>query len=251
MAFPRPWRAARGLVPISAARTDSGAVRKANEDSLLDRPDMGLWAVADGMGGHQRGDLASRLVVEALETLPRPAADEAGVAAARAALQAANRGLVAQAQALGPNAVIGSTVVALMGRAGRYACLWAGDSRAYLMKGGRLRRLSHDHSVVQELVDRGEITLAEARTDPRARFVTRAVGAGDDLRLDLAEGALETRDLFLLCSDGLTGVVADDELAGLLDPEAMEASADALMDLALRRGAPDNVTLVLVTFRPG
>jgi serine/threonine protein phosphatase PrpC len=153
---------------------------------------------------------------------------------------------VARASALQPGSVIGSTVVSLLAYEGHYACLWAGDSRAYLLRRGVLRRLSRDHSVVQQLIDTGALSQADAKHDRRANIITRAVGVHPDLVMDVVEGAIEREDVFLLCSDGLSGLVEDEELAVELSGEDLDAVADRLIDLTLSRGAKDNVTVVLI-----
>lgn len=243
-----PQRAATEVAagPCSAARTHVGVVREVNEDRYLDRGEVGLWAVADGMGGHQAGEVASRLIVEALAAIPAAESGYALLNAVRAALERANARLLAEASAIGRGAVVGSTVVALLVRDGHFACVWAGDSRAYRLRQGRLEFVTHDHSVTQEMVDRGEISARQAKSHPYANVITRALGIGEHLEPDLRYGAIEPGDLFLLCSDGLTGALTDLEITDCLAAATLDAAADALVARALRRGAKDNVTLVLV-----
>jgi protein phosphatase len=137
-------------------------------------------------------------------------------------------------------------VVALLAFEDHYACVWAGDSRAYLLRDRTLVQLTHDHSMVQELVDAGALQAGVAMSDSRANLITRAVGARPDLTLDSRNGAMVEGDLFLLCSDGLTGLVSDEEIGDILRSAPMEAAADELIGLSLARGAKDNVTLVLI-----
>jgi len=229
-----------------AAKTDAGAVRKHNEDAFLQRPEQGLWAIADGMGGHLRGDHASRTVVDALAQGDLPEAEPAAIEEIRARLAAAHRSLLADAAGLGDGAVIGATVVVLLLRNGRFACLWAGDSRLYLLRDGVLRQLTRDHSYVQRLIDSGSLTPEQGRRHPGANVITRAVGAAGPLELDRVQGDSRPGDVFLLCSDGLTNVVADAEIADRLATLPCEAASVALLALALARGAPDNVTLVVL-----
>jgi serine/threonine protein phosphatase PrpC len=217
-------------------------VRELNEDGLLQRDDVALWAVADGMGGHHAGDVASRRVIEALGAIDRPGSGYAYLTAVRRVLEAVNLELVA----LASGAVVGSTVVALLVHEEHYACLWAGDSRAYRVGKGALEPITRDHSMVQELIDSGAITPAEARTHRRANVITRAVGAGPALELDVRNAQVRAGDRFLLCSDGLTGALTDQEISGLAAAPDLAFAADALMDAALDRGARDNVTLVLI-----
>ncbi|HEY6612845.1 MAG TPA: PP2C family serine/threonine-protein phosphatase, partial [Pseudomonas sp.] len=144
----------------SAARTEAGKVRARNEDAVLDRPQQGLWVVADGMGGHQNGALASRLVVDSLAELPESVGLDQRLAQLRQCLHELNRrlGQTLTVTAAHPDPVIGSTVVALLASGARAACVWAGDSRCYLWRAGRLYQLSRDHSLLQELIDAQQLT---------------------------------------------------------------------------------------------
>lgn len=231
---------------VSAARSDVGMVRKVNEDACLDRPDLGLWAVADGMGGHEAGDVASRLVVQSLSRVEVPSTASTLLADVRSQLGEANRRLRLLSVEGGGRRTIGSTVVVLMGFGGYYCCLWAGDSRAYLLRGGVLSRITRDHSHVQDLVDHGIITPEAAARHPQANVITRAVGVDDDLVLEKRNDRAQPGDVFLLCSDGLTKEVSDEEIAALLDREDMGEAAWGLVDLALDRGGADNITVVVV-----
>ena len=232
--------------PSSTARTSAGMVRRTNEDRYIERCDVGLWAVADGMGGHQCGEAAATLAVEALARLPKFSSGYGLLTAVRDTLDQTNQDLVAQGAAIGDGAVMGATVVALMAFEDHFACVWAGDSRAYRIQGGRIEQITRDHSVVQELIDRRGLSEAEANAHPGAHMITRALGASRDLELDLAYGPLRPEDLFLLCSDGLTRVLSDDDLATLAGAASLQNAADGMMSEALARGARDNVTLVLV-----
>ena len=234
----------------SASRTHVGLVRKLNEDAHLVRPEVGLWAVADGMGGHQAGDVASALLREALSEVDAAGSGAALLDEVRAAVQRVNRALLVRAAAMGPGAVIGSTVAVLTAHEGRYACLWAGDSRVYLLREGTIAQVTTDHSVVQELIDAGAVSPEEARRSPRSNVITRAVGVVEGVALDLRQGRIEPGDTFVLCSDGLTGHVDDPELLAAASGPDLEAAADALLALTLERGARDNVTLVLVAVLP-
>lgn len=223
-----------------AAKTDAGAVRRHNEDAFLLRPEQGLWAVADGMGGHLRGDHASRTVMDAL------AQGRVSIEEIRARLAAAHQVLLTEAAGLGDGAVIGATVVVLVVSDGRYTCLWAGDSRLYRLRDGVLRQLTRDHSYVQRLIDSGSLTPEQGRRHPGANVITRAVGAAGPLELDMVQGDSRPGDAYLLCSDGLTNVVADAEIADRLAALPCEEASAALVELALARGAPDNVTLIVL-----
>jgi protein phosphatase len=238
------WRRpARGASPgaggrfrwRAAARSHTGLVRSVNEDACLVRPERGLWAVADGMGGHAIGDFASRTVVAALDEV-RPAASLAQlVAGARERLHTANRRLRTEAAAR-DLPIIGSTVVVLAACDGACGYLWAGDSRLYLCRSGRLRLLTRDHRLAVALGVPGSFGSA----------VTRAVGAVDALDLEGATVEAHDGDILVLCSDGLSDAVSDREIAAALVTGDCARAADALVDLALARGGRDNVSAVVV-----
>ena len=225
-----------GLGFRSWAVTDKGP-RGHNEDALVDRPEIGLWAVADGAGGHAAGDVASGMIADALRVV------QADVAQVRQAIERTNVALREEARGRGPRVVIASTVVVLLALGERFECLWAGDSRAYLLRGGVLRQITRDHSLVQELLEAGAIGPEEVEGHPRGNVITRAVGADDELALDQVSGGLMAADRLLLCSDGLCKTLADEAMAGLM---AGAAPARALVAAALAAGAGDNVTAVVV-----
>ncbi|MEW9581880.1 PP2C family serine/threonine-protein phosphatase [Paraburkholderia sp. DGU8] len=229
----------------SSARSDTGCVREINEDACLDQPDPGRWAVADGMGGHAVGDLASRLVIDALSRLASPVSLKTLIADARARLQSANRELREEA-ARRQVQRIGSTVVVLLACDRFCGYLWAGDSRIYLYREGQLRQLTRDHSQVEQLKSLGVLTDEEARHHPAQHMITRAVGATDQLELD--DDAIEVADgdVFLLCSDGLSNELSDDEIGSVLSSTERATACEALVELALARGGRDNITAVVV-----
>jgi protein phosphatase len=229
----------------AACATDVGLKRSRNEDSVLMRPEAGLWAVADGMGGHGGGDIASRLAVEALQSIPIGSTAAARLAAVETAVLAANGEMRDHARSQG-RAVMGTTLVALLVYGEHFACLWCGDSRAYLLRDGTLRQLTRDHSETQDLVDRGVLDPQEAKTWPRRSVLTRALGATDAPLLDLVSDRLEPGDALLLCSDGLTNHCEDAEIAAALAGDDPQAVCDGLIALTLRRGASDNVTAVML-----
>lgn len=227
------------------SRTDVGLRRKVNEDSVLDCTDRGLWAVADGMGGHDAGDVASAKVVEALAALPAAGDLDQLVDVAVEALNMVNRQLIVLAGSNGSHRTIGTTVVGLAVADGQYRCFWAGDSRGYLFRDGAIRQLTRDHSVVQGLVDAGLLDAAEAQDHPNANLITRAVGVSEELKVDTVGGEARPGDQFLLATDGLTRLVNDGEIAAELSASAPSEAADRLIAAALARGAPDNVSLVI------
>ena len=232
----------------SAGCTQRGLARHTNQDAFLDRPDLGLWAVADGMGGLDNGNVASRHVIEVLDGLTLPNCVSAAVADVVGRLRQANDTLRARRHA---SRAMGSTVAAMLASEGRYACVWAGDSRAYLLRDGSLRRLTRDHSLVQHMLDDGDLSLGQAGSHHQASAVYRAVGVANALELDVVEGVLRTGDCFLLCSDGLTRLLTDEDLAlALLAAEhsgsPLPVACSTLLVHALMRGAVDDVTLILV-----
>jgi len=232
----------------SAARTHAGAVRLRNEDSVLNRPEIGLWAVADGAGGHQRGDYASACIIAALDRLNPGPRGAVPVETVKSRLAEVNLGLREKATAMGPDVLIGSTVAVLLIFENKGCCLWAGDSRLYRLRAGQLLQLSHDQSHVQSLIDRGEIAPEAAATHPLGNIVTNLVGAADELVLEERWDRLEPGDLLLLCSDGLSGAISDFEIAAILRETPVPAVADSLIERALAQGARDNVSAVIVEY---
>ncbi len=230
----------------SVGRTHRGKVRRLNEDAFLEKTDIGLFAVADGMGGHQRGDVASARIVDALEAIPAPADGRSFLGAVRGALEVTNADLYRQGAAISDDQTMGATVVAMLIFDDHFACLWAGDSRFYRIRNGQAELLSKDHSFVQELVDAGDITDEDAEDHPMRNVITRAIGAHDGTELDTVHGPVEAGDIFLLATDGVTNVCSAEEIAQIIAQEGLSESADQLVRLCLERGAPDNLSLVVV-----
>jgi serine/threonine-protein phosphatase Stp1 len=231
----------------SAARTDTGKVRARNEDAFLALPEQGLWVVADGMGGHQNGALASRLIVEQLAELPEGSLDQRLVDL-RQCLHRLNHRLGQELTVTADRSdtVIGSTVVALLLDGERAACVWAGDSRCYLWRGSRLYQLSRDHSLVQQLIDEQGLAPQEAARHPAAHALTRAVGASETLQLDILELDVLPGDVFLLCSDGLYQGVPADELGACLNLPSPHLAVERLFQRALDGPARDNLSAVVI-----
>lgn len=229
----------------SAGVTHQGAVRSHNEDAFIERPDIGLWAVADGAGGHEAGEVASAMLVAALGTIPAGLSAAELLAQVRLLSTETHVALRAEAARRGAHTTIASTLVVLLARGDHFACLWAGDSRIYLWRGGVLHQLTRDHSLVQELVDSGMLRPEEAEGHPRANVITRAIGAEDTTpELDKVSDRALPGDRFLLCSDGLTKTLPHEEMAALLGAGANPAAA--LVAAALQRRATDNVTAITV-----
>lgn len=234
----------------SSAITDPGAVRSHNEDSYISCPDIGLWAVADGVGGHHAGEVASQAATEALRNVPIGLNATQLITEVRMRLARVHQQLKEEAAQRGVDAMA-TTIVVLLARGSYFACLWAGDSRIYLLRDGEITQLTRDHSLVQELVDAQTITADEATTHPRSNVITRAVGAGDpELALDKYSARLCAGDRFLLCTDGLWKTLVPEELARLLPSADGKPSAERLLEAALERRADDNVTAVAVEVSP-
>jgi type VI secretion system protein ImpM len=225
----------------SGGATDVGMVRKENEDHFLLSDDKRLWAVADGMGGHSHGEIASQMVVDSLNALePTPSLNTA-FQSITAALDAVNDDLRRGAVGLGGGGASGSTVVALVIRGREWGVSWAGDSRAYIWRAELLSQLTHDHSVIQDAVLDGAIPDDAARGE-----ITRAVGGHDQLELEHVADLVAAGDRFLLCSDGLYGALDEPALIECLQKSSAQEACDALIDAARAAGARDNITAVVV-----
>ncbi len=227
--------------------THAGRVRERNEDLYFVRPDTGVFAVADGMGGHEDGALASALVIDGLRSIGSPASAPDLLARLEDRMLKANRRLKEIARER-DRAAIGSTLAVVLAFAPHYACVWSGDSRVYLVRGGHITQLSRDHTEAEDLVDRGVLTREEAKRWPRRNVITRAIGVHDDPELELEYGALEHGDTFVICSDGLTAHVQDAEIRDCVTGRAPQEACDALVALTLERGAADNVTVVVARY---
>jgi protein phosphatase/serine/threonine-protein phosphatase Stp1 len=212
---------------------------------LICRPELGLWAVADGAGGHQAGEVASGAIIAALGRLPAVMAVTDLIGELRRDLSEVNQEIRAQAASRGEGVMIASTFAALIVRDDAYTCLWAGDSRAYLWRAGELSQISHDHSLVQELVDTGHLSPEAAEHHPHANIITRAIGSDTELELDHATGSLLAGDILLLCSDGLNKTLADHDISHIL-ARLPPSPAQALIDAALARKATDNITAIVI-----
>ena len=233
---------------ISGGATDTGKTRKINQDAYLDRPDLGLWAVADGMGGHRDGGMASRLLVDRLGRLAHPQLLGTAVETACKIIEDANLHLVDAAARQGGE-IIGSTIVAMMAVGDHCAILWAGDSRAYRLRKGELTQLTLDHTQVQEMVEQGLLTRAQADQHPLSNVLVRAVGGDVELEVDRRIEALLDGDRYLLCSDGLLKEVTEDGIVRMLDQPDPQETARSLVQAACDAGGRDNVTVVVMDYR--
>ena len=230
----------------SYARTNVGKVRKINEDSVLDLGKEGVWVVADGMGGHAAGDVASSSIVEKLSHIKATSDANELISAVENGLLDVNEGLLQQAAERSDRQTMGSTVSVMVAFHKQCFSLWAGDSRTYRVRAGQLQRITSDHSKVQDLVDEGLINEEEAERHPEANIITRAVGASQNLYIDLDIHDVNAGDRYMICSDGLYKEVMDDEMADLISKGSPEDACNALVDLTLERGSRDNVTVIVV-----
>lgn len=233
-----------------AARTDVGIVRSGNEDNYLMLADRGVFIVADGMGGHAAGEVASemavRIIAEKVGSL-RGLSDEQVAERLHEAIRAANEAIFSRTLAEHDKRGMGTTVTVLALLPGRYLIGQVGDSRAYLLRSGEFFQLTKDHSYVQEQVDAGLLTPEQARVHPYSNVITRCVGAGLEVTPDIYFGNLGTGDLVLLASDGLTGMLEDEHLARILQMEGgPERWVDRMIAEANRRGGLDNITAIVV-----
>ena len=229
---------------LSAGATDPGTVRQENEDSRLLQDDLRLWAVADGLGGHGHGEVASRMVVDALNSVAPTASLNAALESVHVALAGVNADLCRGALGIGRDERAGSTVVVLAIRGTEWGVFWAGDSRAYLYRSGALAQLTRDHTVASEAgaATEGSLAALVAAGDE----ITRAVGGDEVLELDCASGLVVDHDRFLLCSDGLYSALGEVQMALHLQRDTPEEASRALVAAARSAGALDNVTAVVI-----
>jgi serine/threonine protein phosphatase PrpC len=227
-----------------SAKTHVGLKRKVNEDSILVLPDEQIWAVSDGRGGHAAGDMASQLVIDAIALLPDGMDPSQKMHALREALQTAHRQIVAEAEAR--DTTIGATVVALFISNNHFLALWAGDSRLYRLRAGRIEMLTTDHSIVAELVSSGKMNWDEAELHPQSNQITRAVGVGDELDLDKVHGEIVPGDRYLICSDGLSKYATFAELERAMTGAPIETVSEKLVQIALDGGGADNISVIVV-----
>lgn len=233
----------------SSGVSDVGHVRKINQDAFIERSETGLWAVADGMGGHKAGEDASKAVVDALQTLSPVGSNlERFSAAVVVRLKQVNSELIEMARKFGSGEIVGSTVVVLLAAGNRCAAVWAGDSRIYRYRDRTLVQLTEDHSLVAELSRMGVNSREELAEGPVSSVLTRALGAEEHIEIDVIMSEAKEGDVYLLCSDGLTREVSSGEIAEILSKRDCDKSARELIDLALSRGARDNVTVVVVRY---
>lgn len=244
-----------------ASLSDLGRRRAHNEDHLaaIPGPEGGAWAggvllvVADGMGGANAGEIASQMAVEIVSRELFAAAAQEPAESLRTAVESANRHIFEQASSHTDWSGMGTTCTALWVKAGSVWLAHVGDSRAYLVRDGAAHLLTQDHSLVAQLVQRGQLTAEQARTDPRRNVVTRSVGAAATVEVDAGslDQPLQAGDVLVVCSDGLHGLVAEDEIAWYAAGDSLEKACEELVALANDRGGHDNISVVLARGVPG
>ncbi len=217
-----------------------------NEDSLMYRPDAGIWAVADGMGGHDAGEVASQMITSALSRLDSDKPLPELVDSVEDELLEVHREIRQYSRTHCDGRTMGSTVLVLLTRGDLGVCIWAGDSRLYRYRDDELTQISQDHSQVNEMVARGLLSPEEAENHPASNVITRAVGATDTLYLDVTVLELRKGDVYILCSDGLYGALSHEEMLSRLRRSTINDYANDFISDALKNGARDNVTVVAV-----
>jgi len=227
------------------SQTDVGLVRKINEDSMVSVPELGAFLVADGMGGHSGGDFASQALVAKINQIDRKLPSGEVMKAMRSAILEAHYAILEEADRRG-GGNIGTTAVGLILAERHFVCLWVGDSRLYHCRNGKMVQLSRDHSLVNDLLESGQITEEQAVDHPHGNVITRAVGVGEALEIDKLRGTYEPGDRFLLCSDGLSGFVTDEVISQFLTTAPMATICGELIDLALKGGGRDNITAIVI-----
>jgi len=228
------------------SKSDVGCVREVNEDATLSRTEIGLWAVADGMGGYEAGDIASGMVVDALSEIEDEIAFNTFIDSVEDKLLEVNKHIQEYASVMCDNKIMGSTVVSLVIRGRLGACLWAGDSRLYRYRNGELQQLSQDHSQVEELIQQGFLKREDAINHPETNVITRAIGACEEVFIALNVFSTQIGDTYLLCSDGLYNSITDDNLVEFLSLNNAEESTSKLLSIALENNASDNVSLIII-----
>jgi serine/threonine protein phosphatase PrpC len=247
MSAPEPTNKSRPLSWTSCAISEVGRVRKHNEDSFLEQPETGLWVVADGMGGHAKGDLASKMIVDVLKKSHEGTSLVKYVDEIEDRLLNVNQKLIEKARASAKRATIGSTVAILLAYDKYCVYMWTGDSRIYRLRDGEMRQITTDHSQVELYIEQGMISREEALVHPHGNMITRAIGATEELYVDMDMQEMQRQDRYLLCSDGLTKHMQDVELEShLIKGGSAAETCKTLIDLTLSRGAIDNVTAIIV-----
>lgn len=238
------------LIWHSACLTDAGKVRNINQDACLDLPELGLWIVADGMGGHEAGEVASQMIVEHCQQINEPHDLNSFITDVQHRLVKVNQSLRVMAGQKFNNATVGSTVVALLVYNKQCAYLWVGDSRIYRLRNNKLEQMTKDHSMIEQYIDEGVMSLEEANHSNMANALTRAIGGEDELDIDIKLDEIQDGDIFLLCSDGLYREVSEEKTFELMsrDDDSITMTKN-LLESALNNGAKDNVTVSVIQIK--
>jgi serine/threonine protein phosphatase PrpC len=237
------------------SRTHQGRVRTSNEDCFVANPDTGLFLVADGMGGHAAGEIASGLAATTMDDMvtAKGSAGQEPAEILRLATMAANSRVLEAQRKDRALAGMGSTLTALLVRGARYSIAHVGDSRAYQLRDGTLQQLTRDHSLVWHLFENGVLEKVDLVRHPQKNLITRSIGSHPQVEIDIEEGEGRAGDLYLLCSDGLTDGVSDEGIRGLMiaAEKTPQEMADNLVNAANEAGGPDNITVVVVRLDDG
>lgn len=233
------------MIWSACGETHVGMIRKINQDAFVNLQDKCLWAVADGMGGHLDGGFASTEIISSLKLFEPEKSIGTTIKMIYHRLNEVNNQLIEQAAVYGSNQVIGSTIAILYAKQQYCVAMWSGDSRIYLFRRGVLKQLTRDHNNESQLLSEG-LTIEEVQFHPYAQVLTHAIGGEKEAYLDAQIQEIRDSDIFLLCSDGLNKEVSDSEIEEVLMQMSYQEAMHHLMDLALQRGARDNVTLILV-----
>ena len=225
--------------------THQGRVRPINEDRFLSRPEYGVFIVADGMGGHSHGDIASSAIVQSVDDGLSHVPHTQMVETLSESLLRAND-VIGGISRANDNIVIGSTIAGLALTGGKFSVLWSGDSRVYLLRDGRIQQLTIDHNEAEMLLRQGAISREQAREWPRRNVIVHAIGVNEEPHIEITEGSLRAGDVFVLCTDGLTTHLADSEIQKAALELAAQQACVELIRIALARGGTDNVTVVVV-----
>lgn len=230
----------------SSSDTNVGMVREINEDSVMSKPQVGLWAVADGMGGYEAGNVASNMIVKSLEELESKPGLSAMVDSIEDQLLDVNQRILEYAEIMLEGRTLGSTVVSILLRGQVGVCMWVGDSRLYRLRNNELTQLSRDHSQVEELLQQGLIREDEVENHPESNVITRAIGTSEELYVDLNVFSAQVGDTFLLCSDGLYNAVSNEDIIIQMTNPNTDDAVKQLIVKSLENGATDNVSIVMV-----
>ena len=224
----------------------TGNVRSKNEDSILVHAEQNLWTVADGMGGHQAGEFASQTITDNLSLFKEHRSLDDTILLLEENILNSHSIIRKKSEKLGRNATIGSTVVCVYVWQGYLFTLWAGDSRLYRYRDGQLKRLTEDHSYVEELVRMGKLEARDAEEHPAANVVLKAVGIEDSLRIDMEYYQLQDEDIYIICSDGLYKDLEEDKIAPIIESsrEDMSGLARSLLSASLDAGGSDNISII-------